>query len=287
MELPKTSYKETRVNKVNQGTYFKLKPTDTAPVWVRDHYDKSSKTYACHKYDDSNHEKFLKGTRKIYTLTLHFNHMNLFKRKRCCSELIALKNGNLIFKLSNTHINAAYNTLQAIMRKSGIFDENLYFDVYQEYRKHYAIYDVVPSLLRYKIPLIFSGRYPKKLFDNQFTFEELIPNNLVYHSLPENFRLPESLEKILLEVRKRVSAYIDQEDISDQGYRDLVRMNFVKQWDVFRKDPSLIDCYMDAQLGMLYMWARVENKTIVKNIIERTQDELAQEFLSKYQQNGE
>lgn len=33
MELPKTSYKET---------------------------------YACHKYDDSNHEKFLKGKRKIY-----------------------------------------------------------------------------------------------------------------------------------------------------------------------------------------------------------------------------
>ena len=24
MELPKTSYKETQVNKVNQGTYFKL-----------------------------------------------------------------------------------------------------------------------------------------------------------------------------------------------------------------------------------------------------------------------
>lgn len=45
---------------------FKLNPSDTAPVWVRDHYDKSSKTYACHKYDDSNHEKFLKGTRKIY-----------------------------------------------------------------------------------------------------------------------------------------------------------------------------------------------------------------------------
>jgi hypothetical protein len=134
--------------------------------------------------------------------------------------------------------------------------------------------------------LIFSGRYPKNLFDNQFTFEELIPNALVYHNLPENFRLPESLEKILLEVKKRVSAYIDQDGISNQGYRDLVRTNFVKQWDVFRKDPSLIDCYMDAQLGMLYMWARVENKTIVKNIIERTQDELAQEFLSKNDEYG-
>lgn len=63
MELPKTSYKETRVNKVNQGTYFKLKPTETAPVWVRDHYDKSSKTYSMMT---QNHEKFLKGTRKIY-----------------------------------------------------------------------------------------------------------------------------------------------------------------------------------------------------------------------------
>lgn len=40
---------------------------------------------------------------------------------------------------------------------------------------------------------------------------------------------------------------------------------------------------MDAQLGMLYMWARVENK---KNIIERTQDELAQEFLSKNDEYG-
>lgn len=213
--------------------------------------------------------------------------MSLFKRKRCCRELIAIKNGNLVFNLNNKYINTVYHTLRAMIRESGIFNENLYFDLYKEYQKHYVVYDVVPSLLQYKVPLIFSGRFPGIIFDNQFTFEELVPNALVYHNLPENFRLPESLEKILLEVKKRVSAYIDQEDISDQGYRDLVRMNFVKQWDVFRKDPSLIDCYMDAQLGMLYMWARVENKTIVKNIIERTQDELAQEFLSKYQQNGE
>lgn len=207
--------------------------------------------------------------------------MNLFRRKRCCSELIAIKNGNLVFKLSNTHINAAYNTLQAIMRKSGIFDENLYFDLYREYRRHYAIYDVVPSLLRYKLPLIFSGRFPGIIFDNQFTFEELVPNALVYHQLPDKFKLPENLEKILLEVRKRVSAYIDNDISDNNNYRNLIRMNFVKQWEVFKKDPSLIDCYMDAQLGMLYMGARVENKTIVKNIIKRTKDELAQEFLSK------
>lgn len=210
--------------------------------------------------------------------------MNLFKRKRCCSELIALKNGNLIFKLSNTHINAAYNTLQAIMRKSGIFDENLYFDLYREYKKHYVIYDVVPSLLQYKVSLIFSGRFPGILFDNQFTFEELVPNACVYHKLPNKFKLPENLEKTLLEVKNRVSAYLDTWDISDNVYRDLIRMNFVKQWDVFKRHPELIDIYMENQLGILVSCASPENKTIVKNIIERTLEDLnglAQEFLTK------
>ena len=37
-------YKKTKVNKINQGTYFKLKPTDTAPVWVRDHFDRAIQT---------------------------------------------------------------------------------------------------------------------------------------------------------------------------------------------------------------------------------------------------
>lgn len=67
MEILNQPTKKLRLTKlIKVGTYFKLNPSDTAPVWVRDHYDKSSKTYACHKYDDSNHEKFLKGTRKIY-----------------------------------------------------------------------------------------------------------------------------------------------------------------------------------------------------------------------------
>ena len=43
------NYKKTQVNKVNQGTYFKLRPTETAPVWVRGEYDKASKTYSCYK----------------------------------------------------------------------------------------------------------------------------------------------------------------------------------------------------------------------------------------------
>lgn len=210
--------------------------------------------------------------------------MGLFKRKRCCLELIAIKEGNLVFNLNNSDINIVYHTLQAVMKKSGVFNENLYFDLYREYKKHYIIYDVVPSLLQYKVSLIFSGRFPGILFDNQFTFEELVPNALVYYKLPDKFRLPENLEKTLLEVKNKVSAYLDTWDISDNGYRELIRMNFVKQWDVFKRHPELIDIYMENQLGILVSCASPENKTIVKNIIERTLEDLdglAQEFLTK------
>lgn len=210
--------------------------------------------------------------------------MNLFKRKRCSQELITIKDGNLVFNLNNQDINIVYYTLQAVMKKSGIFNENLYFDLYREYKKHYVIYDVVPSLLQYKVSLIFSGRFPGILFDNQFTFEELVPNACVYHKLPNKFKLPENLEKTLLEVKNRVSAYLDTWGISDNVYRDLIRMNFVKQWDVFKRHPELIDIYMENQLGILVSCASPENKTIVKNIIERTLEDLnglAQEFLTK------
>lgn len=210
--------------------------------------------------------------------------MNLFKRKRCSQELITIKDGNLVFNLNNQDINIVYYTLQEVMKKSGIFNENLYFDLYREYKKHYVIYDVVPSLLQYKVSLIFSGRFPGILFDNQFTLEKLVPNACVYHKLPNKFKLPENLEKTFLEVKNRVSAYLDAWDISDNVYRDLIRMNFVKQWDIFKRHPELIDIYLENQLGILVSCASPENKTIVKNIIERTLEDLsglAQEFLTK------
>lgn len=60
--------KTTLKNSLNQGliTLFRLKDSESSPVWVRDHYDRSSKTYACHKYEDYNHEAFFKGTRTVF-----------------------------------------------------------------------------------------------------------------------------------------------------------------------------------------------------------------------------
>lgn len=58
--------KKTKLNKVNQGTYFKLNSTETAPVWIRGEYVREVGKYSCWKFDDVNHEKMLKGNHDIY-----------------------------------------------------------------------------------------------------------------------------------------------------------------------------------------------------------------------------
>ena len=57
---------KTTLKQLKPGTLFRLKDSESSPVWVRDHYDRSSKTYACHKYEDYNHETFFKGTRTVF-----------------------------------------------------------------------------------------------------------------------------------------------------------------------------------------------------------------------------
>lgn len=49
------------LKQLKPGTLFRLKDSESSPVWVR-----SSKTYACHKYEDYNHETFFKGTRTVF-----------------------------------------------------------------------------------------------------------------------------------------------------------------------------------------------------------------------------
>lgn len=57
----------TTLKQLKQGALFRLKDSESSPIWVRNHYDRSSKTYACYKYEDYNHETFFKGTRTVFT----------------------------------------------------------------------------------------------------------------------------------------------------------------------------------------------------------------------------
>lgn len=57
---------KTTVAKLKKGECFKLSESDTAPVWIRGEYVHSEKKYSCTKFDDTNHEKRMKGTQTIY-----------------------------------------------------------------------------------------------------------------------------------------------------------------------------------------------------------------------------
>lgn len=86
METLDPKCKKTKIKNINQGTYFKLKPTTTAPVWVRGEYERSLGKYSCFKFDDTNHEKFMKGSQDVYILTLHFNTCSTYSERKRKSE---------------------------------------------------------------------------------------------------------------------------------------------------------------------------------------------------------
>jgi len=57
---------QTTVAAVKLGEYIRLKDSDSAPVWIRDAYDKATKTYTLVKADDINHTMQAKPTRVVY-----------------------------------------------------------------------------------------------------------------------------------------------------------------------------------------------------------------------------
>lgn len=58
------------IRELKQGELFTLKPFENEPnenqIWVRGHYDRTSKMYSAYNYADVNRERFFKGERTIY-----------------------------------------------------------------------------------------------------------------------------------------------------------------------------------------------------------------------------
>lgn len=56
----------SELKELKKGDFFKLKDSDTATVYVKGEYDRSTKTYSCFKFEDVNAERFLKGSKKVF-----------------------------------------------------------------------------------------------------------------------------------------------------------------------------------------------------------------------------
>lgn len=55
------------IREIKRGEFIRLKDNELAPVWVRGGYDRSSKCYSIFKFEDVNHEIFVKGKREVFT----------------------------------------------------------------------------------------------------------------------------------------------------------------------------------------------------------------------------
>ena len=56
----------TTIEKIKKGEFFRIKDSETAPVWVRGDYDRSSKSYSVYLFDDICHERFFKKGRIVF-----------------------------------------------------------------------------------------------------------------------------------------------------------------------------------------------------------------------------
>lgn len=54
------------IRELKKGEFFRLKDSDTAPVWIRGEYFPSEKKYNIYKFDDVNHEALRKGNTMVF-----------------------------------------------------------------------------------------------------------------------------------------------------------------------------------------------------------------------------
>ncbi len=58
--------KQIKLRNVKIGEFFRLTNSETAPVWIRNVYDRRIKKFEAYKYDNVNHWSLLSGSRLVY-----------------------------------------------------------------------------------------------------------------------------------------------------------------------------------------------------------------------------
>ena len=54
------------IKQIKKGEFFRLSESDNAPVWVKGYYVRSERKFEAYRWDDTNHETFLKGDKKVF-----------------------------------------------------------------------------------------------------------------------------------------------------------------------------------------------------------------------------
>lgn len=168
-----------------------------------------------------------------------------------------------------------HSRVQTILNELHLYDDRVYVNAYKEYQDHYRVYDRVPDLLLYKIPLLFAKTYPgiEAQTDKEFVYQFYILDTSYYEALPKEFRLDEEIEDNFKSVYSKVYPYLPDNKVSVNEYVDIIRFNYCKNWDVLWNNPQSIRNYFDKCMDIIMSFVDDECMVTVTNIINRHAEE--------------
>lgn len=171
--------------------------------------------------------------------------------------------------------------VQSILNELHIYDDQVWIEAYREYQKHYKVYDRVPDLLLYKIPVLFALSYPeiKTKTDKDFTFRYYIPDQSHYEALPDEFKL-DWIENEFKTLYSRIYGYLPERKVTIDEYIQIIRFNYCKNWDILRNNPSSIHNYFDECMDIIISFIDEDCLVTVSNIIERWAEEIQEKLLT-------
>lgn len=200
-----------------------------------------------------------------------------------CSELIKLRKveglDNSYNVTLSSYLQDFQGRVQTVLNELRIYDDRVWIEAYREYQKNYKVYDRIPDLLLYKIPVFFASSYPgiEVNTDKDFAFKYYIPDQSYYEALPDEFKL-NWIEDEFKTMYSRVYGYLPEGKVTVDEYIQIIRFNYCKNWDIIRSNPSSIHNYFNECMDIIMSFTDEDCLVIVSNIICRCAEEMKEKL---------
>lgn len=200
-----------------------------------------------------------------------------------CSELIKLRKveglDNSYNVTLSSYLQDFQGRVQTVLNELRIYDDRVWIEAYREYQKNYKVYDRIPDLLLYKIPVFFASSYPgiEVNTDKDFAFRYYIPDQSYYEALPDEFKL-NWIEDEFKTMYSRVYGYLPEGKVTVDEYIQIIRFNYCKNWDIIRSNPSSIHNYFNECMDIIMSFTDEDCLVTVSNIICRCAEEMKEKL---------
>lgn len=200
-----------------------------------------------------------------------------------CSELIKLRKveglDNSYNVTLSSYLQDFQGRVQTVLNELRIYDDRVWIEAYREYQKNYKVYDRIPDLLLYKIPVFFASSYPgiEINTNKDFAFRYYIPDQSYYEALPDEFKL-NWIEDEFKTMYSRVYGYLPEGKVTVDEYIQIIRFNYCKNWDIIRSNPPSIYNYFNECMDIIMSFVDNECMVTVTNIITRCAEEMKEKL---------